>query len=150
MSLAYQFPHCSLVAANSSSDTKTMNTHARRTRGWFDLGRTRQTESGRTTSKHVLQAVSSLWRPVSPQFSWSTEQKLNAPFLLFCSSALTHIRTTSVIPASNSFPKRCSHPQGRVKRRENAHRRRKRLQRNTAATKPFLPAVVILKALHLL
>ncbi len=30
MSLLYQFPHCSLVAANSSSDTKTMNTHTRR------------------------------------------------------------------------------------------------------------------------
>lgn len=41
MSLVNQFPHCSLFAANSLSDTKTMNTHTRHTHCFCDLGRQR-------------------------------------------------------------------------------------------------------------
>lgn len=91
MSLVYQFPHCSLVAANSSSDTKTMDTRTRPTRCLFDLGGLRthvKQKVDAATSKCVLQVVSSLWQAVSPHFSWPTAQKWNTPFPFLCSSTL--------------------------------------------------------------
>lgn len=60
MSLEYQFPHCSLVAPNSSSDTKTMNTHTRHTHGLVNLGRQRT---------HVKQKVDTLQANVRCRFS---------------------------------------------------------------------------------
>lgn len=50
MSLVHPSPHCSLVAANSSSDTKTMSAHALCTHGWVDLG------CQRTHVKHGVNA----------------------------------------------------------------------------------------------
>lgn len=102
MSLVYQFPHCSLVAANSSSDTKTMNTHALRTRltrPWAPEN-TCRTESRRATNQCVLQVVSSLWQTVSPHFSWFTEQKWKHTFSLRCSSAPTFQVNTHPKPFS--------------------------------------------------